>query len=132
MAELTSLRLDKWLWAARFYKTRSLAAEAVAGGKVHLNGQRAKPGKDIKVGSQLTIKKGNYSWDITIVSLNRQRGPAKEAVLLYQEAPESLNQRQEQIAQDKVIRQSLPNITRPHRPSKKQRRQIHRFKNVND
>lgn len=77
------MRLDKWLWAARFFKTRQLAIEAINGGKVHANGQRAKPGKDIAVGTRLEITKEPYSWDIIVTALNAQRRPAEEAALLY-------------------------------------------------
>ena len=124
---LVSLRLDKWLWAARFYKTRKLAAEAVAGGKIHLNGQRTKPGKEVKVGSALYISKDHYTWDITVLALNAQRRPAPEAVLLFEESPESHQQRQQQIIEQRQQRALLPQ-SRELRPNKKERRQIHRFK----
>jgi ribosome-associated heat shock protein Hsp15 len=119
-------RLDKWLWAARFFKTRSLAAEAIIGGKVHLNGQRSKPGKEIRVGHQLSVSKGVYSWDITISRLSKQRRPAREAALLYEESSESRARRQAQVAQKKT--QEGPLFHSKDRPNKKQRRQIHRFK----
>jgi ribosome-associated heat shock protein Hsp15 len=90
MEALTSLRLDKWLWAARFFKTRKLAAEAVSGGKVHLNGQRTKPSKEVKVDSHLLIHKEQFSWDITVLGINAHRRPATEAVLLYKESEASL------------------------------------------
>lgn len=125
--EIDAIRLDKWLWAARFFKTRKLAAEAVAGGKVHVNGQRSKPGKEVKVGTRLLISKDHYSWDITIIALNSQRRPAKEAVLLYQETPESHAQRQAQVALQRD-QKALFEHGREQRPNKKQRRQIHRFK----
>ena len=125
--EITALRLDKWLWAARFYKTRKLAADAVSGGKVHLNGQRTKPGKEIKTGSNLFISKDHYTWDITVQALKGQRRPAKEAVLLYEETPESLQQRQKQIIEQRQQRAAL-DLPREFRPNKKERRQIHRFK----
>ena len=70
--EIESLRLDKWLWAARFYKTRKLAADAISGGKIHLNGQRTKPGKEIKVNAKLFISKDHYTWDITVTGINKQ------------------------------------------------------------
>ena len=121
-----SQRLDKWLWAARFFKTRKLASEAIAGGKVHVNGQRSKPGKDIKIGNQLSISKGPYRWDLTVTGLSKQRGPASEAALLYEEAPESHARRQEQIAQRKTEHEFSNHPET--RPNKKQRRLIHRFK----
>ena len=77
------MRLDKWLWAARFYKTRQLAVEAISGGKVHLNGQRTKPGKAVDIGSEIRIHKGPLEWEITVEALPKQRRPAKEAVLFY-------------------------------------------------
>ncbi len=127
MTETESIRLDKWLWAARFFKTRKLAADAVTGGKVHLNGQRTKPGKEVKPGSKLFISKDKYTWDITVLGVNQQRRPAKEAVLLYEESSESHQKRQEQIVLQKQERE-LFEPHRDRRPNKKQRRQIHRFK----
>ncbi|MGZ5052843.1 MAG: RNA-binding S4 domain-containing protein [Methylobacter sp.] len=128
MSDQETVRLDKWLWAARFFKTRSLAAEAISGGKVHVNGQRAKPGKEVKVGTELSISKDGYQWDITIVAVNGQRRSAKEAVLLYQESAESLAKREQQIIQNREQRALLDFSVRTHRPNKKERRQIHRFK----
>ncbi|MDQ5907689.1 MAG: ribosome-associated heat shock protein Hsp15, partial [Pseudomonadota bacterium] len=86
-------RLDKWLWAARFYKTRSLAAEAVAGGKVKLNGHTAKPAKEIKAGDLLVLSIGHAQWAVHVVSLNEYRRPAPEAQQLYAETEESRLQR---------------------------------------
>jgi ribosome-associated heat shock protein Hsp15 len=122
----TSQRLDKWLWAARFFKTRKLATEAISGGKVHLNGQRSKPGKEVKIGNRLSISKGPYQWELTVMGLAKQRKPASEAVLLYEESADSLARRQAQIAQRKTEQEFL---NQPEtRPNKKQRRQIFRFK----
>ncbi|MGH8498377.1 MAG: RNA-binding S4 domain-containing protein [Methylococcales bacterium] len=122
----TCQRLDKWLWAARFFKTRKLATEAISGGKVHLNGQRSKPGKEVKIGNKLSISKGPYRWELTVTGLSKQRKPASEAALLYEESPESSALRQARIEQRKAeYEQSSPPETRPN---KKQRRQIHRFK----
>jgi ribosome-associated heat shock protein Hsp15 len=121
-----SQRLDKWLWAARFFKTRKLATEAISGGKVHLNGQRSKPGKDVKIGNRLSISKGPYRWDLTVTGLSKQRKPASEAGLLYEEAPESLARRQALIEQRKT-EEAFSNQPET-RPNKKQRRLIHRFK----
>lgn len=123
-----SIRIDKWLWAARFFKTRKLAADAVAGGKVHYNGQRCKPSKEVKPGCQLLITKEQYSWDITVTATNRQRRPASEAALLYRESEESLARRKEQIALQKQQRALMEHSYRERKPNKKQRRQIHRFK----
>jgi ribosome-associated heat shock protein Hsp15 len=120
------MRLDKWLWAARFFKTRALAAEAINGGKVHVNGQRAKPGKDIAVGARLEISKDQYAWDVTVAALNAQRRPAKEAALLYEETPESQAKRQAEVERRRLEHElgGQPE----QRPDKKDRRMIHRFK----
>lgn len=126
--ESLSIRLDKWLWAARFFKTRKLAADAIAGGKVHVNKQRCKPGKEIRVGALLSITKDSYHWDITVVALNGQRRPAPEAALLYEESPESHAKRQQQVCQQREQRELLTGNTFDHRPNKKERRLIHRFK----
>jgi len=126
--DIEKQRLDKWLWAARFYKTRRLAAEAISGGKIHVNGQRAKASKEVQVSTTLQISKNQYSWDINILALNEQRRPASEAVLLYAEAPESLQRRQALIALNKATSASRPSF---EKPNKKQRRQIHRFKTDN-
>jgi ribosome-associated heat shock protein Hsp15 len=122
---LSKQRLDTWLWAARFFKTRRLATEAISGGKVHLNGQRTKPSKDVRIGDELQISKTGYSWEINILGLNTKRRPAKEATLLYNEKEESFNRRQALIALNKDMNASAP---QSERPNKKQRRQIHRFK----
>lgn len=123
------MRLDKWLWAARFFKTRKLAAEAIAGGKVHLNGLRTKPGKEVKPGSELRIHKGSLEWNITVEVLPKQRRPAKEAALFYHESDKSRELREKIIAQEKILRAAVP-FASEHRPNKKQRRLIHRFKRI--
>lgn len=128
MPELESIRLDKWLWAARFFKTRKLATEAINGGKVHLNQQRTKPGKEIYIGSHLTVNKEQYSWDIVVTGLNNQRRPAQEAALLYEETPESKAKRHELVLQLRENRSHLDTSNRPRKPNKKERRLIHRFK----
>jgi len=120
------MRLDKWLWAARFFKTRQLAIDAINGGKVHLNGQRAKPGKEIGIGAKLRISKDQYTWDITVQALSSQRRPAAEAALLYEEPPESIARRQAEVARRRDER-SLA-LQPETKPNKKERRQIHRFK----
>lgn len=122
---LTKQRLDTWLWAARFFKTRRLATEAISGGKVHLNDQRAKPSKEVRVSDELQINKAGYRWDVTIIGLNPQRRPAKEAQLLYLENDDSAQRRKALAALNKDINASAP---QSERPNKKQRRQIHRFK----
>src|SRR5690349_25013192 len=90
----TGVRLDKWLWAARFFKTRSLATEAVNGGKVELNGLRPKPSKDVKIGDQLRVRLGPFVHAITIRALSERRGPAAVAAQLYEESAESIAARQ--------------------------------------
>ncbi|WP_419592085.1 RNA-binding S4 domain-containing protein [Thiolapillus sp.] len=121
------MRLDKWLWAARFFKTRKLAAEAISGGKVHLNGQRSKPGKDVRQGNRLTISKNGLHWEIEILQLPRQRRPTSEAVNFYTESETSRKQREDELALLRAARASSPMRTEG-RPNKKDRRLIHRFK----
>ncbi|MGZ4956705.1 MAG: RNA-binding S4 domain-containing protein [Methylobacter sp.] len=128
MSELEAIRLDKWLWTARFFKTRKLAAEAISGGKVHVSEQRTKPGKEVKVGAMLSISKDNYRWEVTIVAINGQRRSAKEAVLLYEESSESLAKREKQIIQNREQRELFDFSGKDHKPNKKERRLIHQFK----
>ncbi|WP_338040479.1 RNA-binding S4 domain-containing protein [Methylocucumis oryzae] len=116
---LEAIRLDKWLWAARFFKTRKLAAEAIAGGKVHVNKQRVKPGKEIRVGTELSISKDVYRWEITVTALTSQRRSAKDAVFLYEESQESHDKRQQQIIEQKQLRELLPFHGIDHKPNKK-------------
>ena len=125
------VRLDKWLWAARFFKTRQLAAEAINGGKVHLNGQRAKPGKEVKVGSQLRIHKGSLEWDIVVKVLATQRRPASEAAGFYEESAESFSRRQELTRQLREQKALEPQPMRG-KLNKKDRRMIHRFTGKGD
>jgi ribosome-associated heat shock protein Hsp15 len=121
------MRLDKWLWAARFYKTRALACEAVEGGKVHLNGQRTKPGKDIRIGSRLQISKGGLQWDIEVAALPAQRRPAAEAQDFYSESDDSRLCREAAREALRAARQATP-LQTASKPSKRDRRLIHRFK----
>jgi len=127
-AELDTIRLDKWLWTARFFKTRKLASDAISGGKVHVNNQRAKPGKEVKPGAILTITKDSYRWDVTVIAISGQRRSAKEAVLLYEESAESLAKRQQQIILQREQRELFDFSGHDHKPNKKERRLIHRFK----
>ena len=119
------VRIDKWLWASRFYKTRSLAADAVDGGKVQINGERVKPAKLLKPGDALSIRNGPYAWDITVLMLSERRGSAAEAAKLYSESGESRKAREEKIAMIKSERQSNP--FPGGRPTKRARRQIIKF-----
>ncbi len=124
-----TLRLDKWLWVARFFKTRALASEAINGGKVHLNGTRSKPSKTVQVGDKLTIKRTPYEHAITVCKINKFRRPAKEAILLYEESEESQKARDTLAIQLKLQASLMPQPT--HRPTKKERRKIIRFTNKN-
>jgi ribosome-associated heat shock protein Hsp15 len=119
------LRIDKWLWAARFFKTRSLAAKAVDGGKVRVNGEGAKPSRALKPGDELAIRVGEYEWVVEVLALSRQRGPAAQAVLLYAEREDSRARREAAIAKRKT--QPHPAAGVKGRPTKKDRRMIHRF-----
>ncbi|AHE99132.1 RNA-binding S4 domain-containing protein [Thioalkalivibrio paradoxus] len=122
--ERASLRIDKWLWAARFFKTRALATEAVAGGKVHVNGDRCKPGRKLHPGDRLTIHRGQEVFDIEVVGINSQRRPASEARTLYQETPESIARRE---AEAERRRQERLDRGPGRRPDKRERRHIRRF-----
>lgn len=121
------MRLDKWLWAARFYKTRALAAEAVEGGKVHLNGQRTKPGKEVRVGSRIRISRDGLEWEIEVAVLPKQRRPATEATGFYTESDASRVRRDEVAAALRAARLATP-LQTASKPSKRDRRLIHRFK----
>jgi ribosome-associated heat shock protein Hsp15 len=118
-------RLDKWLWAARFFKTRSLAAEAVGGGKIKLNGSTAKPAKEIKAGDLLELSIGHIQWTVNVVALNEYRRPASEAQQLYAETEESRAQRA-QVTEARSMAPA-PGADLKGRPTKRDRRQIQRF-----
>lgn len=120
------VRLDKWLWAARFFKTRALAAEAITGGKVKVNGERAKPAKSIRAGDSMTIRLGPYEHAIRVLGLSVRRGPASVAALLYEESAESKEARKRLAAQLAAERAYLPHTK--SRPNKRERREILRFK----
>ena len=120
-----AVRLDKWLWAARFFKTRSLAAEAVTGGKIDINGDRAKASRIVRLGDKLNIRRGLYQWTIIVKDVSRLRGPAPRAQLLYDETEESVRKREAMVAQLKLGRPS--EFDAPGRPSKRDRRDIARF-----
>ena len=116
------VRIDKWLWAARFFKTRNSAANAVHGGKVHVNGQRVKPSRSIQIGDKLEITRGQYQAVVEIEALSENRGPAKEARKLYKESLESIEKRELKIQQQKLLNAIVPQTKR--KPDKRQRRQI--------
>lgn len=122
---IAEVRLDKWLWAARFFKTRHLAVEAINGGKVQVDGHRAKPGRSIHAGARLSIHKDSLSWELEVLAVSTQRRPASEAVRLYQEDPTSVERRQELMRQR---REAGAWMGPPgERPTKRDRRQIQRF-----
>lgn len=122
------IRLDKWLWCARFYKTRSIAADAVKTGKIKINGERAKPSKSVKPGDLLNIRKGPYRYAITVQGLAKSRQSATGASLLYEESPESISERELLATQLKAEAALTPSTK--GRPSKKDRRSIIKFKNL--
>ena len=122
---LGRLRIDKALWAARFYKTRSLAARAVEGGKVKLNGERMKPGKEVKAGDEIEVRSGELTWLVEVRGVALKRGPAAEAALLYAESDESRVRREHMTA----MRRAGPHPAHDThgRPTKRDRRMIRRF-----
>lgn len=124
------VRLDKWLWAARFFKTRALAKTAIEGGKVHYDGQRTKVSKIVELGAKLTIRQGFDEKTIVVEGLSEQRRGAPEAQLLYKELPESIKARMDKAEQRRVIKQFMH--TPDHKPNKKERRDIERFKKQQD
>lgn len=116
------IRLDKWLWAARFYKTRAIAKDAIEGGKVHLNGQRCKPGKEPKLGDRLVLRVGWDEKTVIVKELYDKRQKAELAQQLYEETPESIKARENAAEDRKALRGATPRPER--RPDKKQRRDI--------
>ena len=121
-----AVRLDKWLWAARIYKTRELAREMIEGGKVHYNGQRSKPGKVVEQGATLTLRQGNDERTLLVKGITEQRRPASEAVALYEETAESIEKREKMALARKMNALTMPHPDR--RPDKKERRDLMRFK----
>ncbi|MBF0159045.1 MAG: RNA-binding protein [Magnetococcales bacterium] len=119
-ATLTAVRLDKWLWAARFFKTRALAVTAIEGGKVHVDGAKAKPGRGVHLGNRLTIRRGHELFEVHVTGLSESRGPATVAMTLYQESEASLQARQQQQQDYRLGLLSRP--VAGGRPTKKDRR----------
>jgi ribosome-associated heat shock protein Hsp15 len=119
------VRLDRWLWAARFFKTRALAAAAVGGGKVSVNGSRAKPAKQVQVGDSLRIRIGPYDWLVTVRAVTERRGSARDAQLLYEESPEGRAARDRLAEAHKIA--PAPAYQGKGRPTKKERREIERL-----
>lgn len=124
------VRIDKWLWAARFYKTRSLAKEMVEGGKVHLNGQRVKPSKEVSLGATLRLRQGFDEKTVVITGISDRRGNATMAAELYEETPESIANREQQSDRRKSLARSHP--TPEGRPNKRDRRKIMQFQQKQD
>ena len=120
------IRLDKWLWAARFYKTRALARQMIQSGKVHYDGQRSKPSKVVQLGAIFTLRQGFDTKEVEVMELSEQRRGASEAQLLYRETPESIEKREKNAEARKL--NALYNPHPDGRPDKKQRRQLIRMK----
>jgi len=123
---MEEVRLDKWLWAARFFKTRALAAEAVEGGKVELNGEKPKRAKHVRPGDQLQIRLGPYHHILTVIAVAERRGPAAVAATLYHEDPEGKRRREELALQHRLAPPAFD--FGEGKPSKKQRRDIRRLR----
>ena len=119
------MRLDKWLWAARFFKTRSLATQAIEHGRVKLNGERIKPAREVKPGDRLDVHLNDVDWTLAVRALSMQRGPAPVAQALYEEDAASQARRQQQMSERKLA--DSPAAAIRGRPTKRDRRQIHRF-----
>jgi ribosome-associated heat shock protein Hsp15 len=120
---MDSVRVDKWIWAARFYKTRALATEAVLGGHVHVNGTRVKPAKDVHIGDEVEIRIGTTRWTVVVAGLFDKRGPAKVAQELYAETDESRAAREQQRLQRKAAPAPL-GADLGARPTKQDRRRL--------
>ena len=117
-----SVRIDKWLWAARFFKTRGLAKKAIDGGKVHINGNRAKAARAVQIGDRMEINRHQERFEVVVAELSDRRGPASIAQTLYQETEASVTRRTEESAQRRAFHSSTPRPER--RPDKRQRRQL--------
>ncbi|PVZ84627.1 ribosome-associated heat shock protein Hsp15 [Serratia sp. S1B] len=121
-----AVRLDKWLWAARFYKTRALAREMIDGGKVHYNGQRSKPSKVVEINAEIKLRQGNEERTVIVLAVSSQRRMASEAQLMYQETPASITNREKVALARKMNALTMPHPDR--RPDKKERRDLIKFK----
>lgn len=122
---MSKIRLDKWLWAARFFKTRALATEAVNGGHVHVNNQRVKPARGIEPGDEISVTRRYDKWIVIVQALSDKRGPAKVAQTLYEETPESLAKREENATMRKYQRAGMKPAE--HRPSGRDRQKIRKL-----
>jgi len=116
------MRIDKWLWAARFYKTRSAATDAVLGGRVHVNGARVRPAKELRVGDELELTLGVSRRVVEVLALSDKRGPAPVAATLYRETPESVEARERAAAERRLARP--PGVDLGARPTKLERRRL--------
>lgn len=123
---MDKVRIDKWLWAARFYKTRSIAKQAIEGGKVHIDGQRVKASKEIETGTLIRLRQGWEMKEVEVLALSDQRKSASLAQQLYRETESSLERRQSEAEQRKTAQGLIPGAR--GKPTTRQRRQIHRFK----
>jgi len=126
----SEVRLDKWLWAARFYKTRALAREMIEGGKVHYNGQRTRPSKNVELNAEIILRQGNDQRTVIVKAITDQRRPASEAVLLYEETAQSVENREKLALARKMDALTMPHPER--RPDKKERRDLIKFKYGDD
>lgn len=122
----SKIRLDKWLWAARFYKTRSIAKDMIEGGKVHYEGHRVKASKEVSLGAQIRLRQGFDEKTVVVMALSERRGNATAAAALYEETEESIEKRQLAAEQRKAMSSAVP--VSDNRPNKKQRRQIIQFR----
>ncbi|WP_444677071.1 RNA-binding S4 domain-containing protein [Halomonas sp. E19] len=127
---MDNVRLDKWLWAARFFKTRALAKKAIEGGKVHYNGGRAKTSKNVEVGALIRVPQGWDTWEVEVMALSDQRRGAAEARELYRETPDSAARRARESDERRLVNQAMQHPLK--RPDKKQRRDIQRFQRQQD
>lgn len=119
-----TVRLDKWLWAARFYKTRTIAKEMIGGGKVHYNGNRTKPNKSVDIGATIKLRQGNEEKEVKVTALSEQRRGAAEAQQLYSETEQSIQRREKN-----ALARKMNVIPSDHKPNKKERRELIKFKN---
>ena len=121
------IRFDKWLWAARFYKTRSLAAEAIDAGQARVNDERAKPARTMRVGEEVSVRKSGLVWTVRVAALSDRRGGAADAALLYRETEASATTRTAALLQRRAAQSGQPEF--PGRPTKRQRRKLADFLN---
>jgi ribosome-associated heat shock protein Hsp15 len=121
-AQVDRVRIDKWLWAARFFKTRGAATEAVTGGHVHVNGERVKPARDVKQGDRLEIRRGQQRFTVVVTGLAERRGPASAAADLYEETPESIAERERRREERRLAKPVGADLSA--RPTKRDRRRL--------